>query len=178
MIERHLRYLMLYQAFGSIKTEAAANSDVEVDKRAWQSSIRVNVGSIVAVELGLEFFAPGERPVEGPVLMRPEIFKQILQSLMENTYSASVMNNLGFLLVNKFMTLELQALLAKKQEVGALRNASCILSRLKWDKKVDTFKSITFTLLKETDLFFASIKNQKWAQDELDPTEVVKNRYL
>ena len=59
-----------------------------------------------------------------------------------------------------------------------MKNTSCILSRTKWTKKVDAFKSITFTLLKETDLFFASIKNQKWTQDELDPNDVVKNRYL
>ena len=79
--------------------------------------------------------------------------------MIENTHSAAIMSNLGFLLINKLMTFELEALLAKKQEFGAMRNASCVLSRTKWAKKVDPFKSITFTLLKETDLFFASIKN-------------------
>jgi hypothetical protein len=65
------------------------------------------VGSILAVEVGLQFFSTNQVLQEGPILTRPEIFKQTLQSLIENTHSAAIMSNLGFLLVNKFMTFEL-----------------------------------------------------------------------
>ena len=86
-----------------------------------------------------------------------------MQSLMENTYSSNIMTNLGFLLVYKYLESTFQGLLVKRQNsVSALRNASCSMTRLKWDKRVDVYKSITFTLKKESDLFFASIKNQKW----------------
>ena len=84
--------------------------------------------------------------------------------MVENTHQAAIMRNLGFILANKLLSPVFASLLEARNERGALRNASTSYSRLRWEKKVDAYKSITFTLAKETDLFFASCKNQEWAQ--------------
>lgn len=61
MIETHLRYLMLYETYNSIKKEAKAagsSSRITVDKSDHSAQIRVNLGSILTVRVGLKFFAP------------------------------------------------------------------------------------------------------------------------
>jgi len=68
--------------------------------------IQVNVGSLLDLSLSLTFFAKEEddqNPAQQSQLIRPSIFKQLLQSVVENTYSASIMKNLGFLLASKFL---------------------------------------------------------------------------
>ena len=97
-------------------------------------------------------------------LIKPRVFKQILLSVIENANSDTIMRNMGFLLTNKFLEQVLNSSLANRSNYSATRNASTSFSRLTWQKKVNAYKSITFTLFRESDLFFASIKNQKWNQ--------------
>lgn len=98
--------------------------------------------------------------------------------MVENTYSDNIMRNIGFLLANKHLHQVFNQLIVTGQSKEAVRNACSNFSRLRWTKKVEPYKSITFTLSKETDLFFASYKNQEWSQQSHDPAEIVKNRYL
>ena len=171
MIDKHLRYLMLYHTFDKIINEVSSlDKSLTVDKSSYSAKTRLNIGSVLDLELSMQFFA--QKPDQddsndsnnNTELIKPQIFKQLLQSIIENTNSATVMKNLGFLLANKYLDQVLQSILDDKAKQGAFRNASTSVSSLKWQKKVDAYKSITFTLYKESDLFFASIKNQKWSQ--------------
>lgn len=56
MIDRHLRYLMLYSTFEKIKNEAAHNSSVQIDSGKNQATLWFNIGSILEIEMQLTFF--------------------------------------------------------------------------------------------------------------------------
>ena len=81
----------------------------------------------------------------------------MLVSVIENTYTASIMRNLGFLLAYRHLTEVFQSLLDSDQSNGDF--AKHAMARIRWDKRVDPYKSITFTLMKESDIFFATYKN-------------------
>ena len=88
------------------------------------------------------------------------------------------MKNIGFLMANKYLNEAFQSCLHSNLHHSS--NAKNSMSRVRWEKTVDPYKSITFTLVKESDIFFASIKNQEWASKKspVDRNEIVKNRYM
>ena len=114
-IDTHLRYLMLYHAFDKICSEVTENDrSLSVDKGAYQVKSRILVGSILDVEIGLQFFAENQfgevdqsdssvANDHGVELIKPRVFKQLLLSVIENANSDTIMRNLGFLLTNKFL---------------------------------------------------------------------------
>ena len=61
IIDTHLRYLMLYHAFDKICNEVTENDrSLSVDKGTYQVKSRISVGSILDVELRLQFFAENQ----------------------------------------------------------------------------------------------------------------------
>lgn len=59
LIDTHLRYLMLFEAFEKIASEVAMFSDskLTVDRSNYSAKSRVNIGSVLEVDIGLQFFA-------------------------------------------------------------------------------------------------------------------------
>ena len=64
------------------------------------------------------------------------------------------MQNLAFLLINKLLSSQLQNAIGPSTP-----GQEAFLKRVKLEKAVDSYKLITFTILKETDLFFNSVKS-------------------
>ena len=86
------------------------------------------------------------------------MFKQLLLTIAENTYSENIMRNLHFNLMAKLMTKAINGLVRYAQSVSAEFSKS----RVRATRHVDAYKSITYTIEKETDLFFSNTKNQDW----------------
>ena len=108
MIDTHLRYLMLYQTFDKIINEVSSHDkSLSVDKSSYFAKTRLNIGSVLDLELSMQFFAQepdkDDTYASNAELIKPQIFKLLLQSIIENTNSDSVMKNLGFLLANKYL---------------------------------------------------------------------------
>ena len=60
-IDTHLRYLMLYHAFDKICNEVTENDrSLSIDKGAYQVKSRIFVGSILEVEIKMQFFAENQ----------------------------------------------------------------------------------------------------------------------
>ena len=64
------------------------------------------------------------------------------------------MGNLGFLMLAKLLAASLSTLTRS--------HATHPNRKIKVKRSIDAYKSITFTILKETDTFFASAKHQPW----------------
>ena len=60
MIDKHLRYLMLYHTFAKIKAEAPASNQLHIDKASQTATQRLNVGNLLELEFSLKFFATND----------------------------------------------------------------------------------------------------------------------
>lgn len=109
VIERHLRYLMLYQTFDKIKKESTEQIKemLQIDARQKTAQLNLDVGNIINLSIVLTFFSSESelvQPSESHSLVKPSFFKQMFQLVVENTFSPSIMKNLGFLLAQKTLT--------------------------------------------------------------------------
>ena len=70
---------MLYTTFEKIRSEGAdGRSGLNIDKNKHIAHYRLNIGSILEIELSLQFFAPNndaEMQDNNLQLIKPEIFK-------------------------------------------------------------------------------------------------------
>ena len=169
---------------------AAINQSIEVNESTFEVQSQSNIGSIIDLQLSLHFFTDRDghneimdRSAFEPNLdkeeeiISPHIFKQLFQAIAENTYTENVMRNLNFLLLTKLMTKVINRVVSEVQ--AEKPNAEYSKTRIRSTKQVDPYKSMIFTFEKETDLFFAYTKHQKWQQPQfVNQQDIVKNRFL
>ena len=111
---------MLYQTFCKIKIEAEStaltNQPVQVDESIFEVRSQTNVGSLVNLQLKINFFAevkPKRMDLDGSFenskdpaqadIIDPSIFKRLFLSVAENTFSDRIIRNLSFLIMTKLL---------------------------------------------------------------------------
>lgn len=157
---------MLYSTFCKLKIEAENEQDalaskqpgLVIDEDQFKATSYLTVGNLLSLQLEFKFFAAktdDSIDFDSKHSLRPSFFKKLFLNVVEKSYTAHIMRNINFLLVQKYLADLLDEQLSESivnKYAGSQIEAK---TQLKLDKTVEPYKRIKFTLKKETDLFLA-----------------------
>ena len=137
---------MLYSTFCKMKIEAGEADDFEVKSRTC-------VGNLMEITLTLRFFS--EPQPSQSLTLRPEFFRRLLLNIVENSYTAHILSNLNFVLVQKYLGDYINDEMDKSKKIKNYGSPFEMKTRFAVEKIVEPYSMITFVFKKETDLFLA-----------------------